>query len=90
MSVRIRLRRAGSNNKPFYRVVAADIRSPIKGRFIELLGWYDPKKRADNFELNTERIEHWINEGAQLSDTVRSLLKKQQRRSKKATPATDS
>ena len=75
MSVKIRLRRTGTTNKPFYRVVVADGRSPIKGRFIENVGWYDPKKRGTNYSLEMERIEYWSGKGAQMSDTVRSLVK---------------
>ena len=76
MSVKIRLRRAGSTNKPFYRVVVADARHPIKGRFIEMVGWYDPKKRKENCSLKLDRVEHWTERGAQMSDTVKSLVKK--------------
>jgi len=77
MSVKIRLRRAGSTNKPFYRVVVADARHPVKGRFIEMLGWYDPKKRKENCSLKLERVDYWTERGAQMSDTVKSLVKKQ-------------
>jgi small subunit ribosomal protein S16 len=77
MSVKIRLRRAGSTNKPFYRVVVADARHPIKGRFIEMLGWYDPKKRKENCSIQLERVDYWTGRGAQMSDTVKSLVKKQ-------------
>jgi small subunit ribosomal protein S16 len=57
-------------------VVAADSRSPRDGRFLEILGWYDPKREGTNFDLKLDRIDHWTNQGAQVSDTVRSLLKK--------------
>ena len=77
MSVKIRLRRAGSTNKPFYRVVVADARHPVKGRFIEMLGWYDPKKRKENCSIKLERVDYWTERGAQMSDTVKSLVKKQ-------------
>jgi small subunit ribosomal protein S16 len=66
----------GSNRKPFFRVVVTDMRRPNEGRFLEALGWYDPKKKGSNYELNVDRIEFWKNRGAILSDTVRSLLKK--------------
>jgi small subunit ribosomal protein S16 len=56
-------------------VVVADGRSPIKGRFIETVGWYDPRKRGRNFSLQMERIEYWSGQGAQMSDTVSSLVK---------------
>jgi len=74
MSVKIRLTRTGGKNDVCYRVVAADTRSPRDGRFIEILGWYDPKRDGVNFELKRDRIEHWKKNGAQLSDTVASLI----------------
>jgi small subunit ribosomal protein S16 len=76
MSVSIRLRREGAKNRPYYRVVVADSRSPRDGKFIEVIGRYDPKKPGHNSSLNTERAEYWISKGAQPSDTVRSLIKK--------------
>ena len=75
MAVKVRLRRTGSKNSACYRVVAADEHSPRDGRFLETLGWYDPKRDGKKFELDLERIDHWCNEGAQISDTVRSLVK---------------
>jgi len=79
MAVKIRLRRMGSNKQPFFRVVVTDMRCPNSGRFLETIGWYDPKKKGVNYTLQTERLEHWIGRGAQLSDTVRSLMRKQRR-----------
>ena len=76
MAVKIRLRRMGSNKKPFFRVVVTDMRRPNEGRFIEALGWYDPKKKGMNYELRVDRIEYWQSKGAVISDTVNSLLKK--------------
>jgi small subunit ribosomal protein S16 len=76
MAVKIRLKRMGSNKKPFFRVVVTDMRRPNEGRFIEALGWYDPKKKGMNYELRVDRIEYWQSKGAVISDTVRSLLKK--------------
>lgn len=76
MSVSIRLRREGALNRPYYKVVVADSRSPRDGKFIEIVGTYDPKKTGHNSALKLERIEHWISKGAQPSDTVRSLIKK--------------
>jgi small subunit ribosomal protein S16 len=66
----------GGTNDVFYRVVAADSRSPRDGRFLEVLGWYDPKKEGTNFELKMDRIAHWAGKGAILSETVNSLVKK--------------
>ncbi len=76
MSVKIRLRRTGANNDVSYRVVATDSRSPRDGRFIEVVGWYDPKKKGVNFQLKLDRIQHWVARGAIVSDTVASLIKK--------------
>ncbi len=76
MSVTIRLRREGALNRPYFKVVVADKRSPRDGKFIEIVGTYDPKKVGQNSTLKLDRIEHWISKGAQPSDTVRSLIKK--------------
>ncbi len=80
MAVSIRLRREGAKNRPYYKVVVADSRSPRDGKFIEIIGTYDPKKQGDNSTLKVDRVEHWIARGAQPSDTVRSLLKKNKAR----------
>ena len=76
MAVKIRLRRMGANKKPFFRIVAADIRSANAGSFLEELGWYDPGKKSDNYKLDVVKTEEWIAKGAQLSDTVAVILKK--------------
>jgi small subunit ribosomal protein S16 len=76
MAVSIRLRREGALNRPYYKVVVADSRSPRDGKFIEIVGTYDPKKRGHNSTLKLDRIDHWVSKGAQPSDTVRSLIKK--------------
>ena len=76
MATKIRLRRMGTINKPFYRIVVADSRFATTGRFLEILGWYDPKKKGDNFSVNVERVKHWMGLGAQISNTAASLLKK--------------
>ena len=80
--VKVRLTRTGATNDMCYRVVATDSRRPRDGRFLENLGWYDPKRQGENFSLNLDRIAHWKSHGAQLSDTVRSLV----RRAKSAAP----
>jgi small subunit ribosomal protein S16 len=87
MSVSIRLRREGAKNRPYYKVVVADSRSPRDGKFIEIIGTYDPKKTGYNSTLKVDRAEYWIARGAQPSDTVRSLLKKT-RKQATAAPAT--
>jgi small subunit ribosomal protein S16 len=75
MAVSIRLRREGAKNRPYYKVVVADKRSPRDGKFIEIIGSYDPKKPGQNSALNINRVEYWISKGAQPSETVRSLIK---------------
>jgi small subunit ribosomal protein S16 len=81
MAVSIRLRREGTTNRPYYKVVVADSRSPRDGKFIEIIGTYDPKKTGHNSTLQLDRIEHWLSKGAQPSDTVRSLIKKNKKQS---------
>lgn len=74
--VKLRLKRMGTKKKPFYRIIAADSRSPRDGRFIETLGTYDPRQHPSKVSLKEDRIRHWLDNGAQPSETVRSLLKK--------------
>jgi len=88
MAVSIRLRREGAKNRPYYKVVVADSRSPRDGKFIEIIGTYDPKKPDHNSTLKLDRIEHWMSKGAQPSDTVRSLIKKN-RKQTTAAPAAE-
>ena len=79
MAVTIRLTRAGAKKVPFYRVVAADTRSPRDGRFIEQLGVYDPLREPVEFRVNEERLQHWLKVGALPSQTVGELLRRQKR-----------
>jgi small subunit ribosomal protein S16 len=76
MAVKIRMTRTGANKDISYRVVATDSRFPRDGKNLEVLGWYDPKKQGLNFGLKMDRIDHWISKGALVSDTVKSLIKK--------------
>src|SRR5690606_33116626 len=76
MSVRIRLQRHGAKKRPFYRVVATDQRNARDGKFIELLGTYDPMVEPPAVRLNGDRINYWIGVGAQPSDTVAVLIRK--------------
>ncbi len=87
MAVSIRLRREGAKNRPYYKVVVADMRSPRDGKFIETIGTYDPKKPGHNSTLNIDRVEYWISKGAQPSDTVRSLIKKNKKATTSAEPS---
>lgn len=79
MAVRIRLKRVGRRHRPAYRVTAVDSRRARDSKVIEELGWYDPLKPQEDqqVQLKKERIEYWLSVGAQPSDTVRALLKKQ-------------
>ncbi len=88
MAVSIRLRREGTKNSPYYKVVVADRRSPRDGKFIEIIGAYDPKKPGHNSTLKIDRIEYWISKGAQPSDTVRSLIKQNKKATTTAKPST--
>lgn len=74
--VKIRLRRMGAKKAPFYRVVVADSRYPRDGRFIEEIGTYNPMASETAIQIDAERAQAWIKNGAQPTDTVRSLLKK--------------
>ena len=75
MAVKIRLARHGSKKKPFYRVVAADSLFPRDGRFLEKLGTYDPRDKADGLKINVNGIMSWVERGAELSDTVRKSVR---------------
>ena len=70
----IRLRRTGTTKRPYYRVVVADSRAWRDGRFVEVLGHYDPRKKPALVEIDKERARYWISKGARPSDTVRSFL----------------
>ena len=87
MAVTIRLRRDGAKNSPYYRIVVADKHSPRDGKFLELIGTYDPKKKDDNSSVKLERVEHWMKHGALPSDTVRSIIKKARAKAAKETAA---
>ena len=76
MAVKIRLRRMGAKKAPFYRVVVADSRFPRDGRFIEEIGYYDPTKEPAVVKIDAEKAHKWIANGAQPTDTVKALLKK--------------
>ncbi|MEG1971572.1 MAG: 30S ribosomal protein S16 [Oscillospiraceae bacterium] len=76
MAVKIRLRRMGAKKAPFYRIVVADSRYPRDGRFIEELGNYDPTKEPSVMNIDAEKAKKWIANGAQPTDTVRAILKK--------------
>ncbi len=75
MAVKLRLVRMGKKKQPTYRIIAADSRSPRDGRFIEILGFYDPKQEQSKIVINNERTVSWLRQGAQPSETVGKLLR---------------
>lgn len=77
MAVKIRLRRMGAKKAPFYRIVVADSRSPRDGRFIEEIGTYDPTKTPIVFSVDADKAKQWLSNGAQPTETVKALLKKE-------------
>jgi small subunit ribosomal protein S16 len=79
--VKIRLTRAGARNRPFYRIVAVDERRPRDGRPLEFLGTFDPKVNPEKLSVRSDAVEAWVKKGAQLSPTVKSLLRRAKRRS---------
>ena len=74
MAVKIRLKRMGSNKKPFYRIVVADSRSPRDGKFIEEIGYYNPVSQPKQVKIHDEKAVKWLSNGAQPTDTVKTLL----------------
>ncbi len=74
--VKIRLRRMGAKKAPYYRIVVADSRAPRDGRFIEEVGTYNPAAEGEKLKVNMDRVQYWISNGAQPTDTVRGLIKK--------------
>ena len=76
MAVKIRLKRMGAKKNPFYRIVVADSRAPRDGRFIEEIGYYDPLKKPAIIKIDEEKAISWIQKGAQLTDTAKSLFSK--------------
>lgn len=76
MAIKIRLMRRGRRNRPFYRVVVAESSAPRDGRFIEILGYYDPIKEPYEFKVDPEKVQKWLSRGAKPTETVRALLKR--------------
>lgn len=78
MALKIRMRKQGRNNRPFYRIVLANARSPRDGKYIENLGWYNPfeTEQEKMMSIETARVQHWLDQGAQISDNVEALVKK--------------
>lgn len=84
MAVKIRLARFGSKKKPIYRVVVSDVRAPRDGRFIERVGWFDPRQTKDNIKMNLERVDYWIENGAKPTERVDRLIKRAQKNAAQA------
>jgi len=82
MAVKIRMTRMGGNREISFRVIATDSKSPRDGKYLEYLGWYDPKKQGENYKLKLDRIEFWVKRGAKMTETVKSLIKKASRATK--------
>lgn len=78
MALKIRLRQQGRNNRPFFRLVVADCRSPRDGKYLEAIGWYNPfaSKAEEEFSLDAERAQHWLSQGAILTESAQSLIYK--------------
>ena len=70
----VRLRRAGSKNRPFFRIVVTESKSARDGRFVEVLGTYNPRTKPETLVIDRDRLAHWTKSGAQVSDTVRTLV----------------
>ena len=77
MAVSIRLTRMGTKKKPFYRLVAADSEAPRDGKFLEILGYYDPMKDPAVIKVHEDKVKYWLEKGAIVTETVRALLRKQ-------------
>lgn len=78
MALKIRLRQQGRTNRAFFRLVVTDSRSPRDGKYVEALGWYNPIEESDEkkLDLKTDRIQHWLNVGAQLTENAASLIRR--------------
>ncbi len=77
MAVKIRLARMGAKKKPFYRIVAADSEAPRDGRFLEILGYYDPMKEPAVVKVHEEKVNYWLGKGALITDSAKAILKQQ-------------
>ncbi|MFW5871119.1 MAG: 30S ribosomal protein S16 [Verrucomicrobiota bacterium] len=86
MSVKIRLTRTGAKNDACYRVVAIDSRTRRDGTVLETLGWYDPKKQEQECSLKSDRVQHWVQNGAEVSATVKSLIRKSAKQAEAIVP----
>lgn len=76
MALKIRLRQQGRTNRQTYRLVVADVRSPRDGKYVEMLGWYDPTLAANNISVDAERTSYWLSQGAEFTDQAKAIVKK--------------
>ena len=84
MAVKIRMKRFGSKNRPQWRIVVSDAKMPRDGRFIEEIGYYDALPKEDIFVVKQERLDYWVKQGAQMSVALKSLVRRQKRKTKKS------
>ena len=84
MAVKIRMKRFGSKNRPQWRIVVSDAKMPRDGRFIEEIGHYDALPKEDIFVVKQDRLDYWVNKGAQMSVALRSLVRRQKKKTKKS------
>lgn len=77
MALKIRLRQQGRNNRPFYRIVVMDVREPRDGKYLEMVGWYNPFEKEQTTLVKGERVGHWLNLGAEMSESVAVLVEKE-------------
>lgn len=78
MGLKIRMRKQGRTNRPFYRIVVTDVRTKRDGKYVEAIGWYNPIEQNENkvFSVDSERVEYWLAQGAELSENAKALVKK--------------
>lgn len=86
MAVKLRLQRHGAKKRPFYRIVAADARAPRDGRFLDIVGTYDPNHDPAQLRMKLERVDYWLGNGAQATDTVASLIRRARKSPDSLTP----
>ena len=84
MAVRIRMKRLGSKNRPQWRIVVSDAKMPRDGRFIEEIGYYDALPKEDIFVVKQDRLDYWVKQGAQMSVALKSLVRREKKKKKKA------
>ena len=82
MAVKIRMKRFGSKNRPQWRIVVSDAKMPRDGRFIEEIGYYDPLPAKEKIEVKKERLEYWVKQGAQMSVALKSLVRREKKKTK--------